>query len=330
MKYYLIALALLFLLTACDNELNLTAEKEETSVVFGLLNPSDTAQYIRVERAFIDPNVSALDIAQIPDSIYYQDLDIKLVKLSEDISYDLEEVDGNVEGYIKDDGAFAQSPNTLYKIKTDDLGWFDEEDYEDEIYELRIKTNENDTAITSQTLIAEKPSLTRPKTGSSLAFSAISDPLIRWLEKESLKIYDVRIKMYIKQQDLTTGEGFVDTTLIWDVAKNVRDKEVVIPYQNFFLFLRSELKEDPDIRRRFIDMDVELYGGGEEMDNFVNVLQANLGITSSQEIPIYTNMSDGLGIFSSRNEDISTEVRISPVTIDSLYNGSITKDLNFQ
>ncbi len=327
MRYLLLTILLSLIFISCDNELHLTENKKETSIVFGFLNPADTAQYIRVERAFVDESISALEIAQIPDSIYYENLDVKLVRLADNRVFQLEEVDGNTEGYIKEDGAFATAPNTVYKILTDSLDFVADGE---EIFELRIKRSESDTTITAQTIIVEQPHLTKPKDASSLAFTAISDTKIRWLEKESLNIYDVKVYVHIKQQNFDTGGGFVDTTLVWDLANNVRDKEVVIPYQNFFTFLKSELVEDENIRRRFTSLDVELFGAGEELENYVNVLQANLGITSSQEIPTYTNMSDGLGIFSSRNVATSRDVRISPITLDSLFEGSITKSLNFE
>ncbi len=327
MRYLPLLFVLSLIFVSCDNELNLTENKKETSVVFGFLNPSDTAQYIRVERAFIDPAISAFEIAKIPDSIYYTNLDVKLMRLSDSTIFQLEEVDGNAEGYVKQDGAFANEPNTLYKVRTEELGFLEDGE---EMFELRIKRAESDTLITAQTVIVEKPHLTKPKDGSSLAFVALADTEIRWLEKESLDIYDVKVFINIKQQNFVTGGGFEDTTLVWNLANNVRDKEVAIPYQNFYTFLKSELVEDPNIRRRFTSLDVELFGAGEELDNYVNVLQANLGITSSQEIPTYTNMSQGLGIFSSRNIATSRDVRISPITLDSLFNGSITKNLNFE
>ena len=52
----------------CSNDIDLTSEWKDIPVVYGLLSKSDTANYIRVEKAFIDNEKSALDLAQIPDS----------------------------------------------------------------------------------------------------------------------------------------------------------------------------------------------------------------------------------------------------------------------
>ena len=69
----LFAIALIFF-TACKDELNTVEGWKDIPVVYGLLSLNDTATYIRIEKAFVDPNKSAFDIAQIPDSLYYKDV----------------------------------------------------------------------------------------------------------------------------------------------------------------------------------------------------------------------------------------------------------------
>jgi hypothetical protein len=61
----------------------------------------------------------------------------------------------------------------------------------------------------------------------------------------------------------------------------------------------------------------------------VNVTLANTGITSSGEIPTYTNMSEGLGIFDSVNKFRRNGIGIQTSTRDTLKMGYLTKNLNF-
>ncbi len=58
-----------FLFTACDNELVVTDQWKDIPVVWGFLSKSDTAHYIRVEKAFLDPKISANVIARHPGFI---------------------------------------------------------------------------------------------------------------------------------------------------------------------------------------------------------------------------------------------------------------------
>jgi hypothetical protein len=76
-------------------------------------------------------------------------------------------------------------------------------------------------------------------------------------------------------------------------------------------------------------MDIQIWCAGHELEEFVKIAQANTGITSTQDIPTYTNLSEGLGIFTSRNVATHTGFKIGTVTLDSLRNGIVTKDLNF-
>jgi len=117
MRYIYGICAVLFLFS-CDNELDLVADFKEVPVVYGLLDLSDTTQYIRVERAFADRAISANEIAQDPDSLYYDDITVKLLNLNSGLEFTMEKVDGNVIGLERDSGVFAQSPNFLYRLET--------------------------------------------------------------------------------------------------------------------------------------------------------------------------------------------------------------------
>ncbi|MEZ5030008.1 MAG: hypothetical protein R2787_01275 [Saprospiraceae bacterium] len=74
MKRMAVFAGILMMLTlvSCDNELDLVSDWKEIPVVYGFLSRSDTAQYIRVEKAFLDPATSAFVIAKNPDSLYFQ------------------------------------------------------------------------------------------------------------------------------------------------------------------------------------------------------------------------------------------------------------------
>ena len=82
---------------------------------------------------------------------------------------------------------------------------------------------------------------------------------------------------------------------------------------------------------RFFDgFDIYVTGAGEELLEFVRVSQANTGITSAQSIPTYTNVSDGLGIFTSRSQVLRSGLQLNSIALDSLREGIFTRDLNFQ
>lgn len=64
MKKLLLLLPFGLFLSACANDFDVTAPWKEIPVVYGILSPQDSAHYIRVEKAFVDPEKSALEIAR--------------------------------------------------------------------------------------------------------------------------------------------------------------------------------------------------------------------------------------------------------------------------
>ncbi|KAA3638695.1 MAG: hypothetical protein DWQ02_04770, partial [Bacteroidetes bacterium] len=58
-------------ITACTTDFQLEGEWKDIPVVYGFISVADTAHYIRVEKAFLEPGGDANQIAQIADSLYY-------------------------------------------------------------------------------------------------------------------------------------------------------------------------------------------------------------------------------------------------------------------
>src|SRR5690606_16691935 len=105
----LLLLSLGLSLVSCSDDLELITDWKEIPVVWGFLEIGDTAQYIRVEKAFLDGQTSALVIAKNPDSLYFKDIDVRLVNESSGQTYTLQKVDGNLEGYPREPGIFADA-----------------------------------------------------------------------------------------------------------------------------------------------------------------------------------------------------------------------------
>src|SRR6266567_785673 len=70
-KVVLLAIVLMAISFGCSTDLNVMDDYKETAIVYGLLNQNDTAQYIKINKAFLGPG-NALQIAQVFDSISYQ------------------------------------------------------------------------------------------------------------------------------------------------------------------------------------------------------------------------------------------------------------------
>lgn len=115
-----VAMVSLFLLPGCSEKFDVAAPYKNITVIYGYLDMRDTAHYIRIQKAFLDQNKSALTMSQTPDSNFYANLDVTVAKISfsgtKQGVIQLNRVDLNAEGYQKQQGAFFTAPNYAYKF----------------------------------------------------------------------------------------------------------------------------------------------------------------------------------------------------------------------
>ena len=319
-------------LFACSNELNLTADYQDIPIVYALVSPDEPAQYFRVEKAFIDPEVSPIDLAQIADSLYYDNATVTLTRLSSGESVQFEAVDGNDEGIIRDEGVFASAPNILYKAFSSQLDLVG-----GETYELTVDRGNDSDLIKAQTVIVEEPIITTPNEFSAINLVPEKTFEVRWLRSETSFLYDLKMIFRYFEKDLTDPSGdFIEKSIVWDITNGVTNPvageilEVSTGGEDFHGFLLSNLEVNPNLDRRFHTADIVVLVGGEELFNFQSVASANLGITASQDIPTYTNLSEGRGLFSSRIRISEENLEFTAATIDSVVLGNATSILNFK
>jgi len=315
---------------SCSNDFDLIVPGKNIPVVYGLLNLQDQAHYLRVEKAFVDPNTSALEIAQNPDSLFYQNVTVQLKRLSDDALFNLTRIDGNTEGLPKEDGIFATAPNYLYKIDSATIKL-----KAGEKIGLIINRGDELPVVTAETTIVPNMEARKPKAGQNIGFTNGSSERIFWTAPAEARIFDVQFLIKYDEFPANDPNQLESKTLTWLLAKGLRNEgldRVTLEIQDgleFYSFLSKNIPVNTNLKRIFRGMEFIVTAGGTEIEQFINIGQANTGITGSQEIPTFTNLSEGRGIFSSRNILREKGVQITSMTRDSLRNGFLTKDLNF-
>ncbi len=322
---FLALLSCVSLIFGCDNELVLTDTYKDIPIVYAILSMPSSEQFIRVEKGFIDETTSALQIANNPDSLYYMNASVSILDSESGIEYPFTMVDGADFNLDRDPGIFATDPNYLYKSDTN----FQPETGRE--YTLQIQRAGIDSLVTSTTVMVGQPTITRPSQfgAASLDFSYTQNTSLRWLGDENSGLYDIAFDINYRERNVTTGEGFENKTVRWFVRSNYDDQTLDLEGIKFFGAMATLLEEDPNVLRKFVDMDMIAAAGGQEVKEYVRIGQANSGLTSSQDIPSFTNISEGRGIFSSRQEANNFNIPITGKTLDSLINGVFTQHLNF-
>lgn len=325
-------LAIAFLVISCDNTLDIIEPSGDIPIVYGFLSPNDSIQLIRLERAFVDANTSALELAKDPAQLFY-DENTTVILRSEGtgIEYSLDRVDGTTIGYVRDSGIFPETPNILYTILTDDIDLTGE----DETFTLEIQRPGDVDLVTAQTKIVGESRIIRPiETNPVLDFSEVSPTAFKWRTGENAKVYDLYLRA--NYQERIAGEDWVNKSVLWVMATDIIDnvnqsvQEYLQDAPAFYSFISREIETDPTKIRRFVNLDLVVNGGTAELLEYQRVANANLGITSTQDVPTFSNISAGRGIFASTYTTVMEGIRLANPSKDSIISGRFTKDLNFE
>lgn len=340
MKYIIPALLALFLTGACTTDFELEGEWKDIPIVYAFLSIQDTAHYVRVNKAFLEPGGNALEIAQVTDSIYHDDLTVQLEKVATGEVFNMERVDGNEEGYVKEEGVFANDPNILYKLPAGEGSINLESEDEVRLILIRASDPEPITAEISMAGVIDSVGTSSPALDIN-QWRYDRTVNFGWESASNNRIFDLRVIINYREFPGTNPDAQEDKTLEWVINDAIVNEENEnqetnrlvqrVRGQTFFNFVGQNIPVKEGFVRIFEDMDIYITGAGPELLEYRRVAQANTGITSAQSIPIYTNLSgDGLGVFTSRYQLIRPGIRLIGEAKDTLVNGMFTKDLNFK
>ncbi len=330
MKKVFFALIIGFSFASCNNEIDLFAEWENIPVVYGLIEADGNDQYIRIERVFQGEEGNAFDAANNVDSIYYNDdTYVTLTNNTTGQFTELEKTEVSAtNGWDREDGLFLRDPNFLYKLNKDELSF----EPGDEL-NLAMYNAVDDTPFTEASTIVLEPVDYQESSNKILSFRPGKPTGFTFEHGPNAKIFDLIIYLNITE---VNGSEITEKTIKWIVTQGDVIPDNGSPFYSFsilgdgfYSILLSQLEKDPAINRFFGTMSVEFIVAGNELKEFNEIALVNTGITSAQVIPTYSNLSNGLGILSSKASSIVDELVLSEVALDTLRNSELTAELNF-
>lgn len=333
---YIYLLLITGLVSSCNNDLDVIDDYKETTVVYALLNFRDTTQYVRVEKAFLGEGNAYL-MAQVSDSIYpdTSNFILSLQKVMNGAAMDSFIYFTPVTGIVKDEGLFTNYPHVVYK-SIDDPTTIRKEDYIDKraSYKLALLNKRTGTVINATTPIV-KDVIIDP--GSPLLYStgsinlANENPLKTEVTfPEFGKIMNLTVRF--NYTEYTNGTSFfenksLDYVMDDFIANSDRGGQKFtyeLSGEKFFIWLKAKIKVNPAVTRpaTLTTLDFIFTIGASEFYNYYSVSNSNALL--NDVIPSYTNLSDGLGLVSSRVTSVYKGKRLNGESTDSLANGQFT------
>lgn len=334
-------LTLILGIGACSTDFDITSDWKEITIVYGLLNPEDDVQYIRIQKAFLSEDVSALEVAEVGDSLYHNSNGEALRATLEEYrisngergtlvkTITLEKVSGSEEGIEKEEGVFATDPFFLYKT--------DNNISQNRIYRLVVNTPSGNV-VSSECRMVKDFTVSRPDSQIPVGF--LSDFRMTWLPAENAAVYDVDMYFNYTETRKIDGQDVTEQKRIkWDALTNgqadvlmngVGSLQTELTSERFLNFLANNIEVDVNVVKREVkSLDFIIWAGSEDFLTFNQVALAQFGITSSQAQPTYTNVENGVGLFTSRFRKEIIDVSLTGPTIDLIACGDITGNLGF-
>ncbi len=319
MKKLLFLSGLVAICWNCSNEFEINAPRKDIPVVYSLIDFEEANHYVRLERAFLDSELSALELAQIPDSLYYDDAEVTIEVGG--ILRTLDRIDATTIGLPRNTGIFADQPNIVYRM----IGGFQG----NEQARLNITFADGKEPITASTTILGDIELRSPSSQAQFSIRPDRPVTLRWAHdaQDEPRVYKIDLLFQYQELDAETNQ-FVDQELRIDLGTVQDDQTMMFDGQRFYEALGAGIDAEVQTTRLIGELWVEIAAAGQEVIAGTRIENANSGITSSQEIPTFSNLSRGIGIFSSRKTVVEGRI-LTAQTRDSIRQNSFTKDLGF-
>ncbi len=313
-----------FLFISCNNEIDINADYEEIAVVYGLLNVSDSIQYVKVNKAFLSDK-SVLEIAQISDSLYLPyKIEVILTQVLNDVVVDkMSLVPVEVK---KEEGIFAGPNQLVYRTKPGyKLNPLSE-------YLLEVKRfNKNEILAKGKTNVISTFLLSNPPAQVSFYQNPEYKPFIlNWNSPKGATSYTIQTRINYSEINKVTKDT-VQKSIIWENVKEFRNLKAQYSYPvnglEFYNFIKSKLAPDENLIR-VIDPEIEFrwYAANADFDEFLRLNSQTFGFNTT--VTNYSNVDGALGVFASRLTN-SFFIALNNASIAELTSGKITGNLGF-
>ncbi len=315
MRKILFALFLISGLTfvnSCTTDFDLYAEYKDISIVYGLLDTSDDTSWVKITKAFTGPG-NALLIAKNPDSSNYPyKLDVKLIGIKNGVELSPIVFDTlTLHNKRPGDSIFYFPDQLVYYAKTN----------LDQNAKYTLSIINFGKEVSAETPLVGDFIITTPN--RFISFTNTNSKIEYGLAKNGKRYESFLVFNY---KELAPGSDTVNKSMRWFIGTD-NDNAGKQSYNGdlFYSNLEIELEDIPNVKRWAGPVNIIVSCGSEILNNYIEVNEADNSLLT--EVPIYTNIVGGTGIFASRHTAFKNAL-LTPKSIEKLVEEY--PDLGFQ
>ncbi len=296
MRYFLFIFSVVaaILLSSCSTDVDNYADYKDITIVYGLLESNADTTFIKITKAFLGPG-NALLMARVPDSSNYAGkLDARLKGVRNGVTITDIQLDTITKhNKLAGDSIFYFPQQKLYYT----LAPIDPE----ATYTLSIQRDNQ--VVEASTKIVKEFSILEPVNRFNFASTAATS--VKW--KAAANALRHEVVMVFNFTEIWPGSSdTLHKTMTWNMGTMNADEltgtetlEISYSGEEFYNRLSSVIDVNALNVRRFTGkVDIYISAGGSDLTTYIEVNAPSNSII--QEVPQFSNVNNGLGIFSSR------------------------------
>jgi len=328
MKPLLFFIAGLLCLTACESDFDPTAPAGSTPYIMCVLNPKDSAQYVRIQKSYICQE-NAYNFANRSDSLYYPEdqLEVLLVRF--------DTLDGSIMGepirlyptreLVKDSGDFTPSGHYLFKTTEAIHAEFD--------YELRVKILNEGKTVTSRIQPLGSWNIDHAFNGEQRKTRYnwyLPERIDYWMDLTPNSHQQLSRFLYLEEKNGTTSRKYIEFYYNYDEFENIGEgfgEQTIIGDDFLLRFIARELPVTPGVKRYAVGVDFMITIADSSLLLYEKMQNPDTHFLYVQD---FNNIrGGGTGLLASRYKLTLFGKAFKPEELDSLSRGKITRQLNF-
>ncbi len=303
---FLIGAALLATLSSCETDIKVNDEYSQTPVVYGVIDVSTPVHIFKINRTFLGEG-NALDMAKVADSslVTFTQRPIIQEILNKKVTRTFDLYDTIISG--KPEGTFASGSAKYYAFTEKALNY-------DATYQLVFGINgQTITAVTPlvRQLVQKKPSVTANSldpvstnvSNEPVSYNTISMNIIPGARAKRI---DSKVTFSYNEEYLDGSPSKIITIEVANtVLKNQvagQSDEIAFTYdpKNIMDQIIAQVPGNDNIKQReILTFGLNYVSSAEDLSTYIDVNNPTSAVL--QERPEYTNINNGIGIFSSTN-----------------------------
>lgn len=341
LAYLAFPIFLLTLTSSCEDDLP-EIVAPETPVVFGILNKTDSLHYVKITHSF-GGNNNAIDVALIPDSSYYAQLDVKIeewLPLSSDYSTMQKTRTWTLRDTIlngKAPGTFYGPAQKVYYFKTDAYDPANiPQDYDSDptvalkqyaVYKLVAVANGGEYTINSETRLIEEFQILSPDANTALSFNATTTNLTSYTGgvftigysdgTYSPAILNATTEIFFNEfYNGTPVEKSFSVNFGSQYTEGSIQTSFGLPGKAFYDKIKAAATNDPAIAKRQLSkIKISITGASKTLANYIKLGEPSSSFENGTDFFTNVTASDKrrvIGVFTSSNTISYTKVDWDP------------------